>query len=193
MGSHRSNLWRPIISAGKRYAYYCSPYRPHHPCALKRVHMLSLGGARGITAEVAKMLVRKGVTKLVLMGRTAPAQAPLNITEARQHIRQELALTGRPTPRAIEDAMRPLYKGEEARKNINCCVQWVHRFTLSLRMSPIVNKFHSGLLPSQHPSWGNRHCHSRRRPRREPNASRQRVVRLSSSLYPQSHRGASHA
>ena len=105
--------------AGARYALLLAPMDlPPSRQFDNSPHVVLTGGARGITAEIAKMLVRKGVTKLVLMGRSKPAESPLNVTEAKQAIKAQLAETGRPTPRAIEDAMRPLYKGEEARHNI---------------------------------------------------------------------------
>ena len=105
--------------SGERYALLLAPMElPPARQFDKTPHVVLTGGARGITAEVAKMLVRKGVTKLVLMGRSKPADTPLDVAEAKNNIRQRLSQTGRPTPRAIEDAMRPLYKAEEARHNI---------------------------------------------------------------------------
>jgi malonyl CoA-acyl carrier protein transacylase len=86
--------------------------------AVKPVVVLT-GGARGITAEVAKAFSRRGRCKLILLGRTAPLDIALDTTQEKKKIVDQLKLSGqRPTPVAIEAQLKPLIRAEEARNTV---------------------------------------------------------------------------
>ena len=108
-------------SSIQRYATYLQPLaRPERRQFSSSQNVVLTGGARGITAEIAKALAKKGARQMVLIGRTPPGKFPLDEKQAKQQIKQQLSRTGRPTPKAIEDGLRPLRKAEEARLNIKC-------------------------------------------------------------------------
>jgi NAD(P)-dependent dehydrogenase (short-subunit alcohol dehydrogenase family)/phosphopantetheinyl transferase/acyl carrier protein len=90
-----------------------SGHWPAHPV------VVLTGGTRGITAQVALELARRGPCTLVLVARTLPGARPLDEEAERARIRAELGETQkRVTPRMIEDRMRPLRVAEEARRNV---------------------------------------------------------------------------
>jgi malonyl CoA-acyl carrier protein transacylase len=93
------------------------PFPPHvwlaHP-----VVMLT-GGTRGITAQVALEMARKGPCTLILVARTLPGAEPLDEDRAKEQAKMELRAAGRKTtPRLVEEKLRPLRVAEEARSNV---------------------------------------------------------------------------
>ncbi|NOY26918.1 MAG: SDR family NAD(P)-dependent oxidoreductase, partial [Oligoflexia bacterium] len=77
------------------------------------------GGTRGITAQVALAIARRGDCALALLARTAPGEHPLNEKAAKAAIRAELkAADQRATPARIEASLAPLRRAEEARQNV---------------------------------------------------------------------------
>ncbi len=91
---------------------------PAHPV------VLLTGGTRGITAEVAREIARRGPCTLWLLARSAPADAPLDEAVARERIKDMLSAAGkRVTPKLVEDGLRPLRVAEEARANVAALVE----------------------------------------------------------------------
>ena len=77
------------------------------------------GGTRGVTAQVALELARRGPVKLALLARTPPGAAPLDERAAKAAIKAELVAAGeRGTPAQIEGRLKPLRRAEEARANV---------------------------------------------------------------------------
>ncbi len=86
---------------------------PEHPIAILT------GGTRGVTAQVALEMARRGPCTLILVARTAPAAGPLDEDYARKQIRVDLsAESKRVTPKMIEDRLKPLRVAEEARQTV---------------------------------------------------------------------------
>ncbi len=90
---------------------------PEHPV------VILTGGTRGITAQVALELARRGPCTLVLVARTLPGLLPLDEEKERPLIRQALEATNkRVTPKMIEDRLKPLRVSEEARQNVEAMI-----------------------------------------------------------------------
>lgn len=81
--------------------------------------VLLTGGTRGITAEVAKEMARRGPCTLLLVGRTAPLELPLQEAPERERIRAQLSQkNARVTPKMVEEVLSPLRVAEEVRRNV---------------------------------------------------------------------------
>ncbi len=77
------------------------------------------GGTRGITAQVAQALARRGPVRLALLARTPPAEDPLDEAAAKARIKAEIEADGdRATPARINARLAPLRRAEEARQNL---------------------------------------------------------------------------
>ncbi|RME22042.1 MAG: SDR family NAD(P)-dependent oxidoreductase, partial [Deltaproteobacteria bacterium] len=77
------------------------------------------GGTRGITAQVALALARRGPVRLALLARTPPGEAPLDEDSAKARIRAAIEADGeRATPARINARLAPLRRAEEARRNV---------------------------------------------------------------------------
>jgi phosphopantetheinyl transferase/NAD(P)-dependent dehydrogenase (short-subunit alcohol dehydrogenase family) len=77
------------------------------------------GGTRGITAQVAIELARRGPVRLALLARTLPGSTPLDEEAAKATIRAELEAAGeRATPARIDQRLRPLRVAEEGRLTV---------------------------------------------------------------------------
>jgi NAD(P)-dependent dehydrogenase (short-subunit alcohol dehydrogenase family) len=81
--------------------------------------VLLTGGARGITAEIAKAFARRGACKLAILARHQPAAQPLDEQQARTAIIQKLRSEGKTIqPKMVEKTLMYLRKTDEARKNL---------------------------------------------------------------------------
>jgi 3-oxoacyl-(acyl-carrier-protein) synthase/NAD(P)-dependent dehydrogenase (short-subunit alcohol dehydrogenase family)/phosphopantetheinyl transferase/acyl carrier protein len=90
---------------------------PEHPVAVLT------GGTRGITAQVALELARRGPCTLILVARTLPGAAPLDEERERPLIRKALeAAHSRVTPKMIEEKLKPMRVAEEARQNVEAMI-----------------------------------------------------------------------
>jgi NAD(P)-dependent dehydrogenase (short-subunit alcohol dehydrogenase family)/phosphopantetheinyl transferase len=77
------------------------------------------GGTRGITAQVALELARRGPVRLALLSRTPPGDVPLNEKAAKVDIKADLKAAGeRATPAQVEARLRRLRSAEEARQTV---------------------------------------------------------------------------
>ena len=81
--------------------------------------ILITGGARGICAQIATEIARRGPVKLALVGRGEAGARPLNLADTKAGIKELLKEEGiRVTPAAVEKQLKPLKKAEEIRLNI---------------------------------------------------------------------------
>ena len=81
--------------------------------------VLVTGGARGVTARVAIELARRGAKTLVIAGRSAPGELPLDEAAERARLKAALRDAGkRASPAAVDRELAPLKKAEEARRNL---------------------------------------------------------------------------
>ena len=81
--------------------------------------VLLTGGTRGITAQVALEIARRGPCTLILAARTPPGRHPFVEEAERTEAKRRLAETNtRVTPKMVEEALRPLRLAEEARVNV---------------------------------------------------------------------------
>ncbi|MFN7143940.1 MAG: SDR family NAD(P)-dependent oxidoreductase, partial [Myxococcota bacterium] len=95
------------------------PLPARRPLEVDTPVVLLTGGTRGITARVAVAFAQAGPCILVLVGRTGPGIEPLDEDAAKAAIRTKLEAEGaRPTPKRIDDALRPLRVAEEVRQNV---------------------------------------------------------------------------
>ena len=86
---------------------------PNHPIVL-----LS-GGTRGITAQVALAIARRGPCTLLLVSRTAPSAVPLDEDRERARIKGELSREHKKvTPKMVDDQLRGPRVADEARRNV---------------------------------------------------------------------------
>jgi len=77
------------------------------------------GGARGICAEVAREMARRGPVQLALVGRSEVPTEPLDEAAEKARIRAVLEASGqRVTPRMVSERLAPLRKAEEARQTL---------------------------------------------------------------------------
>ncbi len=77
------------------------------------------GGGRGICARIALEFARRSPCRLILVGRTAAAEAPLDEVAEKDRIKQSLIEAGeRATPRQVRDALAPLVKADEIRQTL---------------------------------------------------------------------------
>jgi malonyl CoA-acyl carrier protein transacylase len=77
------------------------------------------GGARGVTARVAKELARRAPATLILIGRGPIATEPLDEAAAKARFKEELIAEGqKPSPGRVDKRMRPLRSAEEKRANV---------------------------------------------------------------------------
>ena len=95
------------------------------------------GGGRGITAEIAKTLAKRGTKKLFLLGRTPPGTSILNLdrskTEITEHLQQQFEKV---TPIMVQEALQPLIHAEEVRHNIEIMESFgaeVHFYSVDVR------------------------------------------------------------
>jgi acyl transferase domain-containing protein/NAD(P)-dependent dehydrogenase (short-subunit alcohol dehydrogenase family)/phosphopantetheinyl transferase len=93
---------------------------PPEPAVLPDLPVIVLtGGARGITASVARAFARRGPATLILVGRSAVPEEPLDEKAAKERIKADLAARGeRTVPARVEQVLEPLRRGEEARRTI---------------------------------------------------------------------------
>ncbi|HND31773.1 MAG TPA: SDR family NAD(P)-dependent oxidoreductase, partial [Myxococcota bacterium] len=81
--------------------------------------VLLTGGTRGITAEVAREMARRGPCTLILVGRTAPLDHPLVESIEKQKIKAELSRrVASVTPKMVQDALAPLRSADEVRRTM---------------------------------------------------------------------------
>ena len=81
--------------------------------------VLLTGGTRGITAEVAREMARRGPCTLILVGRTAPLDHPLVESVEKNRIKTDLSRRVSPvTPKMVQDAMAPLRAADEVRRTM---------------------------------------------------------------------------
>jgi len=81
--------------------------------------VLITGGARGICAQIAREMARRGPVQLALVGRSEVPMEALDEAAAKARIKAELKEAGeRVTPKKVEQALWPLRKAEEARQTL---------------------------------------------------------------------------
>ena len=82
--------------------------------------MVFSGGARGVTAEVAKGFIRYGCDSVFLLGRTPPANELVDLNQERQRIKTDLQQTGvKVTPVMIEERLDQIRRQQTVLQNIN--------------------------------------------------------------------------
>jgi NAD(P)-dependent dehydrogenase (short-subunit alcohol dehydrogenase family)/4'-phosphopantetheinyl transferase EntD/3-hydroxymyristoyl/3-hydroxydecanoyl-(acyl carrier protein) dehydratase/acyl carrier protein len=99
------------VRRGVRYAVVPAP----EPGDAEGKVVVITGGARGVGAEIAAELARRGA-RLALVGRTAPSEAPFDEEAERERVRTQLSARGkRVTPVQVEARLAPLRAAGEVR------------------------------------------------------------------------------
>ena len=82
--------------------------------------MVFSGGARGVTAEVAKGFIRHGCNTVFLLGRTPPASEVVDLALEKDRIKSDLQQTGsKVTPLMVEQRLNEHRKQQTVLQNIN--------------------------------------------------------------------------
>ncbi len=108
-----------VAPAQREVAALATEAMPSPDAWLANPLVLLTGGTRGITAQVALEIARRGPCTLILVARTAPGEEPFVEDAARTAAKRRLSEdNSRVTPKMIEEVLRPLRLAEEARKNV---------------------------------------------------------------------------